>query len=277
MLNRVFLLFLILLTPTITFAEVPHIFLSGTPARAQHVNDNFEDVTERIELNGAEIDAAKIGIIFNTESVTSAHTKLEELEVTLSSQIAATGVTLSEINETLAAKIECYGFEHVSYEKKLAQIGQAFPGIKNDTYYVIRAGFKDFDSGNPYSIKYISTAGLSATGASLKFHHQSEDLNCENAIVDGYPAQIIVKEYQKANLRHGNFSYVYFDVEVWLNIKVENVRVEVLFDYRVDQGNANVINGYDFTQILDINEMEHDLELLEFLDDLIDYTEIAPL
>ena len=135
------------------FADIPHTFISGTPAKASDVNDNFEALDNRISEIVAVGDAAEIDLCEGVHSSFTAPPKRN--------------LTYSYANSEPGDRVTIKGIEYV----------------------VVKLPFVEIGTGDYYSVKLLSPYPSNIYDYFLiETRPVISDAQCQEVNISGYPA-----------------------------------------------------------------------------------------
>jgi len=232
------------------FADVPHTFSAGTPAKASEVNENFRSVTSDIESTNARVLALESG----SDSVTTAGDSCPETPAWWSSP------------------------DSVSYQARPSSPGDSLT-FGNSNYKIVRSLFREFGTGDDYEIIFpVPELPDGNLYASLTLHHVSASNECSNIQIAGYPAIrneiAIIRTLYLTNNGVGE-SHSTLTASLGINIKVGKTSLSIGLTANKKETSAIVASDdYDFSDDLSTEGMVSDQDLVDNIDQLLDYIQI---
>ncbi|TDO99824.1 hypothetical protein [Marinomonas balearica] len=231
----------------LAFSDVPNIFISGSPAKAAEVNQNFNALDSKI---------------------TSANSRISALED------ASEQADECESEDYWSANIQ-----KISYEPKSSTIGLQL-NYYSTNYRVVEVPFKEFGTGDLYKVRFPAEERSSdSIYAYLSTRHVSDFSECSSFNISSFPVSdnslFVNRTFSIVNngttKSQSNLSASYS-----LGVKIGETYLSLSFNVSKTETDPVVSPGdYDFTDDFNTNNMTTDQALIDALDNLVDYVQIT--
>lgn len=291
--KKLFLLCLLTLASTLAHADW-HLVSLPIPATApiQTVLDmsEFEQVQQIWSWNETNFTWQVYPKLDDFDELTTVHpNKGYWLKAPEGTTIDPLDMDLSSISDrvtSLESSVLCENrsrFHTISYSHKESNLGDEIE-VEGRKYFIIKAPFKDLRTQEKYSIKYPVASDYSNSYVNTYENIDHQDFahnHCETLTISGYPVTGTAVS-DSFNMRLNNFGGTLADLEYnanyWLYITINESQFSIFYGMtKVLQTVTVNANDFDFTDDFDYDLIVHQPDIIQAIDDLIDYIEIEKI
>lgn len=278
-------------TPFLSFAEVPNTFVSGTPAKASEVNQNFQSLDGAVSVLNTQTATINDNMITLTEKVDLIDWQSKNMGSVLSSEIVKLQGQVTQLEEYVSNLNEgCASPKSFSNPKysidndggsSVSVVGELL-SIIGQPYRVIKVPFVEYASGDIYSIKIPVRESSGVIEPPIFYTmHTDNSTPCSKMSISGYPAAINPLWKRRTFVLNNNGTYKSTSSNragYILQIKVNETLISIVFtSATITENNVTVNAGdYDFTDNLNTALMTDASQLVDEINGLVDYTQISP-
>ena len=244
------------LASTLSLADVPHIFVPNTPAKASDVNANFKALSDKI--------------------------------VTIEQDMSNGGGSDNGPGDTVNENCRGSPFDY-TYSYHISQIGDEIT-IAGKKYKIVAMPFVEFGTGDHYYIKYpveINTYGTYvSTSAAVTTTYLKTGTSCYKDVLSGQKANIDIsysRIYSASmgssdSTSSGNF-IIKNNAGIYANVKINQTQISIYFWDNVNDLQNTLITSGDFDMRDNINwdAVNADTTMVNNLKKMMDYVQIIKI
>jgi hypothetical protein len=252
--------------------SVPHVFQSGQPARASDVNQNFNALATITDQNAASV----AGVVSRVDSLDLTVQEQASSIQTLEGQVTA-------LQSSNTADCDVYfGVHQPDYVPVEAAPGTQLTIAGDSNYYMVRVPFVEYSSGQRFVIDLPVHSDDARSGTLVSFSHSPPvDPDCYQVQVSGFPAVFRTFDSRVYNWQGEPFRELRASTSAgpYIQIFIGETSIYVrMRDYRVSPETLHASGSpvYDYTNLLNTDEMLHPDAYIDAVDQLVDYIRITP-
>lgn len=260
----------LILSTSVSIAEIPNKFVPGATALAYEVNENFkflDDIIISIENKFTPVEN-KLSVFDNKISLMESNLSVVE------DKISSVEDKISAVEDSIfTPQPEFLPHGNFTYSFKYSEVGQEIL-TTNGSYTILKIPFREFSTSDIYHVKFPS----SSKAAYINTSHSGPLFN-SNATISGYPAYIYAPICQRSITAYCDSGVrSTYSISGMITIQVhETVFNFQFYNQKKEIVDTNTIDpaDHDYTDNFDTSLMIHDTSLISEIDDLIDYIEIT--